>query len=102
MESLIQAVPVERDGNGWWTHPGLPDAADDPQVIAEWLKRQRLRVRSVLLEDVDGEHPYWSGECHCRGWEPIRPEGEGWFCLCILDSESGPVCWWVRRVDLAE
>jgi hypothetical protein len=33
----------------------------------------------------------------CRHWEPHRPEGDGWFCLAIHDTDDGPVCWWARR-----
>lgn len=97
---LIEAVSVVRDGNGWWGHPGLPDFGEDVAAYHEWLLAQGLEVRSVSLWfdwEGDGEHPYWAGEAHCRGWEPSLPRGDGWWCLCIGDTEEGPVCWWVRR-----
>jgi hypothetical protein len=45
------------------------------------------------------DHPYYDGGDHCSGWEPCRPSGGGWFVLWITDTEEGPCCAWVRRVQ---
>lgn len=101
---MIEAARVERDGNGWWWHPDLPDFGDpddhERYVAAydAWIAKQGLRVFSIDMEgDGPEDHPYWSGDCQCNGWEPSAPPGDGWFVLCIADTEIGPVCWWVRR-----
>lgn len=39
-----------------------------------------------------------SGDPDCSYWEPSKPDGEGWFCLAIYDTDDGPSCWWGRRV----
>lgn len=108
-EHLIQEAPVERDGNGWWWHPGLAEFGDpdDGEAYLEafeaWIAEQRLQVCSVEMEadpSAPADHPYWQDECHCLGWEPTPPEPrDGWFVLCIADTENGPCCWWARRVE---
>ena len=82
---LIQAAPVERDSDGYWTHPAHPEFGEGQDAEAE-------------------DHPavvaYWgdAGDSNISAWEPPRPEGEGWSILSIHDTEDwGPVCVWVRH-----
>lgn len=106
---LIQPAPVVRDENGYWLHPCLPkfrkNAPEGRNAFRDWQANQQLEICTIQLEcdwTGEGEHPYWSGSDNCNGWEPSRPDGEGWFCLAIDDTEEGPTCWWARRVELDE
>ena len=101
MSELIQAVAVERDGNGEWWHPGIPDFAESVEAYVGWLAAQGLESQHVLLSQ---EWDNWAGGESCLGWEPRRPDGDGWFVICIAcpDDGEGPCCWWVRRPAPAE
>lgn len=102
----IQAAPVQRDSDGYWTHPAHPEFEEGQDVeAAAWFNAQQLEHQIAYLESEDGDHPayeaYWSdGDPNISAWEPPRPEGEGWFILSIHDTEDwGPVCVWVRRAE---
>ena len=103
-QQLIQPAPVERDVNGYWSHPGVPEF-DEGSVseAAAWTTAQGLELTSVHLESESDDHPAYIAyfdkeEGTCAAWEPPRPSGEGWFILSIYDTEDGPICWWARRV----
>lgn len=103
----IQAVPIlERDANGEWAHPGLPDFDEDATKYKAWLEAQGLETSTYLLEYEDNAHPAYvayfeRGESSFREWLPERPAGEGWFTLAISDTENGPAWIWARRVHPA-
>lgn len=100
---LIQPLPVERDADGLWYHPGIPklDEGQDAEWKA-WLEVQGLEVTQDYLEWEDMDHPayiaYFDEEsASCALWNPTPPAGEGWFTLMVTDTEDGP-CWvWTRR-----
>ncbi len=101
--SLIQPVPVERDSDGFWTHPDYPewDECTLTETIDGWFQEQGIERSLVLFEDDAPEDltDAWqaTGEADCAKWEPTVPKGGGWFVLSIHDTESGPACIWVRR-----
>jgi hypothetical protein len=98
--ALIEPVPVIRDENGFFHHPGLPDFDEgDGDKCKAWIAEQELEVAMVSLEYADeavSERYFEAGDPDCSYWEPDRPAGEGWFCLAIHDTDDGPVCWWAR------
>lgn len=98
---LIQPAPVVRDENGMFWHPDLPELDEgDSDKYKQWIADQGLSVKMVSIESADdeiSERYFNSDEPDCTYWEPDRPEGEGWFCLSISDTDDGPVCWWARR-----
>lgn len=98
---LIQSVPVVRDENGMFLHPGLPLFEEgDGEAFKQWLADQGLIVKTASLEYADeaiADRYFESHDPNCSHWEPDQPEGEGWFCLSINDTDDGPVCWWARR-----
>jgi len=100
---FIQPVPVERDAYGFWAHPNFPewDECTLPETIKGWFEGQGIERTVVLFEDDAPEDltDAWeaTGEADCAKWEPTAPKGDGWFVLSIHDTESGPVCIWVRR-----
>lgn len=98
LPALIGAVLVERDQDGWWDHPGLPDFDEDYAAFSAWLIQQGLELKQWHMDaDIGEHHPYDDGAAHCLGWEPECP-GPEWFLLGIFDSEEGPCVSWARRV----
>lgn len=101
--TLIQRAFVRRDENGMFQHPDLPDFDEgDGEKCKAWIAEQGLQVLMIELEtdapEEIADRYFESGDPDCSYWEPNRPDGEGWFCLAIHDSDDGPVCWWARRV----
>ncbi|CAB3858705.1 hypothetical protein LMG26788_02145 [Achromobacter pulmonis] len=103
--AALQAAPVQRDSEGYWTHPAHPSFDEDQAEEARaWFGVQQLEYHIAYLESEAEDHPavvaYWgdAGDSNISAWEPPRPEGEGWFVLSIHDTEDwGPVCVWVRH-----
>ncbi len=96
---LINAAAVDRDKDGWWYHPGIPDfgGGEDPAPYIAWTKTQGLELKGWHMDsDLDG-HPYEDGAAHCNGWNPEPPSHE-WFLMGIFDTEDGPYAQWARRV----
>lgn len=102
---LIQPAPVVRDENGMFWHPDLPDFEEgDGEKSRQWTAEQGLTIRHAALEDAAeaiADRYFEAGDPDCSYWEPDRPEGEGWFCLAISDTDDGPVCWWARRAEVS-
>lgn len=102
---LIEAVEVVRDETGMFQHPDMPDFDEgDGEKCKAWIAEQGLAVGMVSLEYADeaiANRYFESNDPDCSYWEPDRPDGEGWFCLAIHDTDDGPVCWWARR-EVAE
>ena len=101
---LIQPAPVVRDEYGMFQHPDLPDFEEgDGEKCKAWIAQQGLQLVMVHLEadapEEIADRYYASDEPHCGYWEPGKPEGDGWFCLAIHDTDDGPVCWWGRREE---
>ncbi|WP_296257697.1 MULTISPECIES: hypothetical protein [unclassified Pseudomonas] len=100
---LIKHWPVRRDENGFSQHPDLPDFDEgDGDKCKAWIAEQGLEVVKAELEyhsdEAVSERYFEADDPDCSYWEPDRPDGEGWFCLAIHDTDDGPVCWWARRV----
>ncbi|MBN3004481.1 hypothetical protein JW897_12120 [Chromobacterium alkanivorans] len=99
---LIQPVEPQRDEQGYWTHPDIPNFDEDAAAYTAWLKEQRLTVRSVWLEWEEEDHPayasYFEIESNdIREWKPEHPPG--WFLLGIWDTEDGPVATFAKREE---
>ena len=99
---LIQPAPVVRDEDGMFQHFELPDFDEgDQEKCKAWIVEQGLQVKMVELEyhsdQAVSDRYFDAGDSDCSYWDPDKPEGEGWFCLSIYDTDNGPVCWWGRR-----
>ncbi|CAI8898669.1 Prophage protein [Pseudomonas sp. IT-232MI5] len=98
---LIQPATVVRDEMGSFQHPDLPyfDEGDGEKCKA-WVAEQGLTVKQDRLEYADeavADRYFESDDPDFSYWEPEKPDGEGWFCLAMHDTDDGPLCWWARR-----
>lgn len=101
----IGPVEVERSEDGYWTHPAaaLQPEWDEDTGSAEiqgWYRAQGLEVEIVDLEDQDFDlqESILEEAAELREWEPLPPDGDGWFLFCIFDTESGAHAEFVRRL----
>lgn len=105
----IQPAAVVRD-YGVFEHPDIPDFDEgegegegdgDGEKWKAWIAQQGLQLVMIYLEtdapEEIADRYFASDEPHCGYWEPGKPDGNGWFCLAIHDTDDGPVCWWARR-----
>lgn len=102
---LVQPAPVVRDANGEWMHPQFP-AIEEGEVEKwkAWVAAQGLEWVSHHLEQDDSAEARKVADAYFEGrtisfasWNSAPPEGEGWFTLCISDTEDGPAWLWARR-----
>ncbi|MFP1891058.1 hypothetical protein ACLEEJ_00350 [Lonsdalea quercina] len=101
----ITPVAVERDEYGYWTHPDYYAYCDGREYIPkseydQWLKQIGMESVVVCLEYDDEslkQTMYFEWDPDVRGWEPPKPDGEGWFIVSIHDTDDGPVCIWMRE-----
>lgn len=105
MSDYITAVEVVRDSDGYWIHPDLPDFDEDAGAYNEWLKVQSLETSFVWLESERDDHPafisyFENADLNISTWEPTPPDGDGWFLICISDTDDGPAACYARRIDL--
>ena len=100
---LIEQAEVKRDKYGFWDHPDMPKFEEHESLeYAGWKLDQGLETKFSWLEDEPEDHPvymsYFNDEnADFNGWNPAKPEGDGWFTLFITDTEDGPVWVWARR-----
>ncbi|BCQ63166.1 hypothetical protein PBOI14_49160 [Pseudomonas sp. Boi14] len=91
---LIQPAPVDRDEYGMFQHPDLPDFEEgDGEKCKAWVAQQGLQLFMISLEsdalEEIADRYFQSDEPHRGYWEPGKPEGDGWFCLAIHDTDDG-------------
>lgn len=98
----IQPMEVQRDRNGYWCHPDMPQIETNEQFDS-WISAQGLQYSIHCLDGDDGIGAedalarYDAGDLDILAWQPSKPEGEGWFIVSIYDTEDKPVCLWVRH-----
>ncbi|EOI7353146.1 hypothetical protein OZ676_003646 [Yersinia enterocolitica] len=109
MIKTITAVPVERDNCGFWTHPDYFEPANGNEFGVEgefdaWKALNRVAGKLEWMECEDNaeelQAAYDAGNCDLSMWQPNPPAGDGWFLASIHDSEDGPVCYWLRPIEL--
>ena len=98
----IIKVDVERDDNGYWCHPTLPEDADEGFDLEGFLDTNGMESEFVVMEfdentpaEVAAEY-FEDGGHDISEWDPTPPEGEGWFLYSIFDSDDGPQACYVR------
>ena len=94
----IQPVTVNRDEDGYWVHPELPewDEGTTQEEIDDWFSNNNLSYwidnfeDSVTATEEMQERYYGASDGNISDWEPDCPV-KGSFLLSIHDTESGPV-----------
>lgn len=100
----VLLVPVSRDEYGAWTHPQYPDLGEGTTSVEadaafkalglEWaICRMEYDDPDLLEQMLETSDPSF------LAWSPSRPDGCGWFEFSIHDTEDGPVCIWVRKLQ---
>lgn len=92
----LQSVTVERDENGFWTHPNFPEwhegtTRDEVDAFFGELNLGYV-VYSMEFNAPDElvEKYFEDGDYGCVDWNP-ECDKEGAFLLSIHDTEDGPV-----------
>lgn len=94
--TTIKPAIVERDENGYWTHPDFPDFGETipNSEIAHWLCENQIGYVTQWMEydapeDVSNKY-FEEGDPDISGWNP-ECNIEGAFLLSVHDTEDGPV-----------
>ncbi len=101
MSNNIDALTVERDQCGYWTHPEYEKFCDGREAISSaefnaWMEESGLEWRAEY-RDEDDIDPSVDGY-DISAWQPEPPvKDDGWFVGSIHDTEEGAVCIWLRR-----
>lgn len=95
-------VPVERDGDGYWSNPAIPDFEEDHEAYRAWLDAQGIEITYADLQDEDESHPAYHrhfelGDPDISDWTPEAPKGEGWHTFSIHAYDDGAAWCWARR-----
>lgn len=103
----IQAVKIERDEFGYWTHPELPewDEGTSKDEIEAWFSAQSLSYSISYLENGDdevAEAKYFDeNDPDISNWNPTPPHADA-ILLSIHDTEIGPVAVWAVQIEQAQ
>ncbi|WP_257017967.1 hypothetical protein [Serratia fonticola] len=108
MNKQITAMEPQRDDCGYWTHPDYFEPADGREYGAEgefaaWLHANRVVSTVLWMEsDVTDEQleALEAGDGDISQWTPTPPAGDGWFIGSIHDTEDGPLCVWLRPIEV--
>ncbi|MDF5600783.1 hypothetical protein P3746_20415 [Vibrio parahaemolyticus] len=88
----MKAINVERDKNGMWVHPELPEWGENTSTeqAEAWFVSQGLTHHLVLMDGELGER-WGNGELEsCAEWEPASQIQDS-FLVGIWDTEDGVV-----------
>lgn len=102
MPNKIEALEVQRDKYGCWTHPEYDKFFGEREHIPNaefqaWVNKNGLEWDYVLRDDSINDFEAESDGADFSKWQPEPPAGEGWFIGSIHDTEDGPVCVWFRQ-----
>ena len=99
---MTVAVKVERDAQGYWTHPALVIGCCQTRVeLMHWLRWKQLECFVMTMRDeaTDAFSAGWNdGPPDASAWELVPPPGEGWFLGSVHPREEGPECYWFRQM----
>ncbi|WP_240049383.1 hypothetical protein [Burkholderia thailandensis] len=97
---LLAPREIQRDDQGWLTHPALPLCDEDVRVD-RLLEAFGIESAFVSMEsDVDAEsyeQYHEHADADCSAWTPTPPDGDGWVLLEIYDTEDGPYAQYARE-----
>lgn len=88
----MKPVTVNRDDNGMWVHPDLPEWGENTksETAEAWFNQRGLTHCLILMDGELGEK-WCRGEIDsCAEWEP-KPSRKDSFLVGIWDTEDGVV-----------
>ncbi len=100
----LQLVTVERDENGFWTHPNFPEwhEGSTRAEVNAFFDELKLGYAVYSMEfnapDELVEKYFEDGDYGCVGWNP-ECDKAGSFLLSIHDTEDGPVAIFAYPLD---
>jgi hypothetical protein len=96
---LLAPCSLERDANGWLSHPALPVCDEDVDMLgflgAFGLDADVVSMAHSARDLYDAYQN--SNDANCSSWAPLAPAGAGWILIAIFDSEDGPQALFIRR-----
>lgn len=94
---MIYPVKVERNEDGWWSHPAFDEMAGEREMLPAdevhaWLDSHQLIMQTVLFDEfeINGDPPA------LEDWE-LQPPGSEWFLLAVGEGEDGHFQHWARH-----
>lgn len=104
-KAFLQPKEPARDHLGFWTHPDYPATEYGDASLDFWVDLLGHEHSVILLyEDAEAaeisERYFYVGG-GVADWQPARPDGDGWFVASIYDTEDGPACIWLRKLEVA-
>lgn len=98
---MIVPVEVNRDAEGYWTHPALARYGQlDTQQFTNWLWLNNLECFVMTMRDeaTDAFCAAWkNGPPDASTWDLTPPDGGGWFPGSVHYRDGGPECYWFRQ-----
>lgn len=101
----INQVQVNRDEQGFWTHPDFPawdeDTASDE--MNAWLAANGINFKAIWFHDDAPEsllESWFEGNdaAACAQWQPTFNPESG-FLLSIHDTEDGPIALFATFIE---
>lgn len=106
-KTFLQPTELARDRYGFWAHPDYPAGESDGGASFDaWASLVDHEHSFIMLGEDDGAEEisnryFEGGVADVSDWQPELPAGEGWFVGSIYDTEDGPVCVWLRKLEAA-
>ncbi|EKP8507638.1 TPA: hypothetical protein ACHTSK_004651 [Escherichia coli] len=101
--SKIVELPVERDEDGYWTHPIYAEFCGDREYITTDEFNAWLNANSIEWEIIYCDEDYiFDNDGDISAWQPEPPNGDSWFVGSIHDTEDGAVCVWLRNKEVEQ
>jgi hypothetical protein len=115
-DAIFQQLPADlfnpsrlpEPEKGWRHHPDTDLifdllAIDDEGQATYYFIKDTLgyEMSYVELEDDNpelAEKYYEEVGGDCSGWDPTKPEGDGWLLMWITDTDDGPVAMYGRKI----
>ena len=98
---MIIAAEVNRDEQGYWTHPALArSGCENSAEFSYWLRTHGLQCFVMTMRDEEPEvfaAGFTDEAPDARGWIPEPPDENRWFLGSVHDTGDGPVCYGFRQ-----
>lgn len=102
---MITNIPykdIKRDVEGYWLHPEYDQITvqnSDGDLTEEFKAKYHIRVeRLANYPTCPASIEYFENEnVDISAWDIIPQNPDGWFLLCINDTDDGPLAWFAQE-----